>query len=69
MNQSTKLTKKISKDIKSDNFCLRKVGISITKLGAIEKSNIVRENDYNWACFIQTKFCVWCWEGTKFSFE
>ena len=38
MNQSTKL---IQKDIKSDNFCYRKVGRAITKWGAIEKkSNI-----------------------------
>ena len=34
MNQSTK-------EIKSDNFCYRKVGRAITKWGAIEKSPIL----------------------------
>ena len=34
MNQSTK-------EIKSDNFCYRKVGRAITKWGAIEKSLIL----------------------------
>ena len=27
------------------------------------------ENDYNWACFILTKFCVCGVKGTKFCFE
>ena len=35
MNQSTKLYKKLSKEIKSDNFCYRKVESAITKWGAI----------------------------------
>ena len=30
-----------SKEIKSDNFCYRKVGRAISKLGAIEKSLIL----------------------------
>ena len=35
------ILKNSSKDIKSDNFCYRKVGRAITKWGAIEnKSNI-----------------------------
>ena len=33
-------SKKLSKEIKSDNFCYRKVG-AITKWGAIEKSPIL----------------------------
>ena len=33
--------KKLSKRIKSDNFCYRKVGRGITKWGAIEKSPIL----------------------------
>ena len=37
MNQSTKLIKKLSKEIKSNNFCYRKVGRAITKWGAIFK--------------------------------
>ena len=40
MNQSTKLIQNCSKEIKSDNFCYRKVGRAITKWGAREKSNI-----------------------------
>ena len=40
MNQSTKIIQKLSKVIKSDNFCYRKVGRAITKWGAIEKSPI-----------------------------
>ena len=40
MNQSTKLIQNLSKEIKSDNFCFRKVGRAINKWGAIEKSNI-----------------------------
>ena len=35
MNQSTKLIQNWSKEIKSDNFCYRKVGGAITKWGAI----------------------------------
>ena len=38
MNQSTKLK---SKEIKSDNFCYRKVGGALTKWGAMEKSPIL----------------------------
>jgi hypothetical protein len=41
MNQSTKLIQNRSKEIKSDNFCYRKVGRAITKWGAIEKSPIL----------------------------
>ena len=41
MNQSTKLIQNGSKEIKSDNFCYRKVGSAITKWGAIEKSPIL----------------------------
>ena len=41
MNQSTKLIKNLSKEIKSDKFCYRKVGRAITKWGAIEKSSIL----------------------------
>ena len=41
MNQSTKLIQNLSKEIKSDNFCYRKVGRAITKWGAIEKSPIL----------------------------
>ena len=41
MNQSTKLIQKISKEVKSDNFCYRKVGRAITKWEAIEKSPIL----------------------------
>ena len=33
--------KNLSKEIKSDNFCYRKVGGAITKWGAIEKSPIL----------------------------
>ena len=33
--------KNLSKEIKSDNFCYRKVGRAITKWGAIEKSPIL----------------------------
>ena len=33
MNQSTKLIQNRSKEIKSDNFCYRKVGRAITKWG------------------------------------
>ena len=36
-----KLYKNLNKEIKSDNFCYRKVGRVITKLGAIEKSPIL----------------------------
>ena len=35
------LYKNLSKEIKSDNFCYRKVGRAITKGGAIEKSLIL----------------------------
>ena len=35
------LYKNLSKEIKSDNFCYRKVGRAITKWGAIEKSPIL----------------------------
>ena len=41
MNQSTKLKQNLSKDIKSDNFCYRKVERAITKWGAIEKGSIL----------------------------
>ena len=34
------LYKKISKEIKSDNFSYRKVGRAITKWGAIEKNDV-----------------------------
>ena len=34
--------KNLSKEIKSDNFCYRKVGRAITKWGAIEKSPIMK---------------------------
>ena len=40
MNQCTNQNKKISKDIKTDNFCYRKVE-EITKLGAKVKSLIM----------------------------
>ena len=47
MNQSTKIIQNRSKEIKSDNFCYRKVGRAITKWGAIEKSPILRKmNDW-----------------------
>ena len=36
MNQYKKLIQNLSKKIKSDNFCYRKVGRAITKWGAIE---------------------------------
>ena len=36
------LYKNLSKEIKIDNFCFRKVGRTITKWGAIEKSLILR---------------------------
>ena len=39
MNQSTKLIQNLSKEIKSDNFYYRKVGI--TKWEAIERSPIL----------------------------
>ena len=42
MNQITKLYKNLSKGIKSDIFCYRKVGRAITKGGAIEKSPILQ---------------------------
>ena len=32
---------KLSKEVKSDNFCYRKVGRAISKWGAIEKSPIL----------------------------
>ena len=35
------LYKNGSKEMNSDNFCYRKVGRAITKLGAIEKSPIL----------------------------
>jgi len=41
MNQSTKLIQNLSKEIKGDNLCYRKVVRSITKWGAIEKSPIL----------------------------
>ena len=41
MNQCTKPIQKLNKAVKSDNFCYRKVGRAITKLGAIEKSPIL----------------------------
>ena len=41
MKPSTKLIQNCSKEIKSDNFCYRKVGRAITKWGAIEKSPIL----------------------------
>jgi hypothetical protein len=44
MNQSTKLIQKLKKEIKSDNFCHRKVGRAITKWGAIEKSPFLKGN-------------------------
>ena len=34
------LYKNLSKEVKSDNFCYRKVGRAITKWGAIDKSPI-----------------------------
>ena len=37
MSQSTKLMQKLSKEIKGDNFCYRKVVRAITKWEAIEK--------------------------------
>ena len=41
------LYKNWSKEIKSDNFCYRKVGRAITKWGAIEKSPILL-SQYSW---------------------
>ena len=41
MNQSTKHMQNWSKEIKSDNFCYRKVGRAITTWGSIEKSPIL----------------------------
>ena len=35
--------KNLSKEIKSDNFCYRKVGRAMTKWGAIEKSLILEK--------------------------
>ena len=37
------LYKNLSKEIKIDNFCHRKVGRAITKLGELEKSPILEE--------------------------
>ena len=39
--------KNLSKEIKSDNFCYRKVGRAITKWGAIEKSSILLSQYWN----------------------
>ena len=42
MNKGPKIRdKKLSKEVKSDNFCYRKAGRAITKWGAIEKSPIL----------------------------
>ena len=41
MNQSKTPIQKRSKEVKSDNFCYRKVGRAITKWGATEKSLIL----------------------------
>ena len=40
MNQYTNPYENWSKEIKSNNFCYHEVGRTITKWGAIEKSNI-----------------------------
>ena len=40
-SQFTKLIQKLKQEIKSDNFCYRKVGRAITKWGAIEESPIL----------------------------
>ena len=41
MNKGPKQRQKRSKEVKSDNFCYRKVGRAITKWGSIEKSSIL----------------------------
>ena len=41
--------------------------VSLPLTGLLSDSNW-RENHYNRACFIQTKFCVWAGKGTKFIF-
>ena len=38
INQYTKPIQKLSKEVKSDNVCFRKVGRAITLWGAIEKN-------------------------------
>ena len=45
-NNLQNLYKKINKEVKSDNFCYRKVGRAITKWGAIEKSLILLSQYY-----------------------
>ena len=42
MNLHQNLYKNLSKEIKSDNFCYRKVGRAIIKWGAIEKNTIFK---------------------------
>ena len=51
MNQSTKLKQNLSKVIKSDNFCHRKVGIAITKWGANEKLSSLKAGTKNHFAF------------------
>ena len=41
MNKGPKQSNKLSKEVKSDNFCYRKVARAITKLGVTEKSPIL----------------------------
>ena len=48
--------KNLSKVIKSDNFCYRKVGRAITKWGAIEKSPILLSQFLEKLPFLKVKF-------------
>ena len=52
--------KNLSKDIKSDNFCYRKVGRAITKCGAIEKNQYWYRNIGIITIFkrVQKLFCI-----------
>ena len=43
--------KKLSKEIKSDNFCYRKVGRAITLQGEIEKNPILLSQYWNFFFF------------------
>ena len=55
------LHKNLSKDIKSENFCYRKVERAITKWGAIEKSPILLSQYLKITIFNGTKnyFAFW----------
>ena len=47
MNKGLKQRQKLSKEVKSDNFCYPKVGRAINKWKAIEKSPILDNHNLN----------------------